>query len=99
VRLARPSSAVEVAVDALAVHRLTRLVQDDEVPFGPVRERLLDRHSDRKATELLTCPWCASMWIAAAVVLARHRCPRSWPWIARALAGSAVAGHLAQLHG
>jgi hypothetical protein len=95
----KPTDAVEVAVDALAVHRLTRLVQDDDVPFGPARELLLDLGRDRKATELLTCPWCLSMWIAAAVVLARRRWPRAWPWIARALAGSAVAGHLAHLGG
>ncbi len=90
-----PTNTLEALLDALAVDRLTRLVQDDDVPFGPPRELLLDLGGDRKATELLTCPWCLSVWIAAAVVLARHRWPRAWPWIARALGGSAVAGHLA----
>jgi hypothetical protein len=80
----RPTSATEVVVDALAVHRVTRLVQDDDIPIGALREQLLDRYGDRKWTELLTCPWCLSMWVAAGVVLARHRWPRAWPWIARA---------------
>jgi hypothetical protein len=89
-------TATEMLVDALAVHRLTRLVQDDEVwPMPELREAYLRRVGDSRWADLASCPWCLSMWFAAAVVLARHRWPRAWPWIARVLASSAVAGHLA----
>ncbi|MDN5933891.1 MAG: DUF1360 domain-containing protein [Pseudonocardia sp.] len=90
-------NATETVVDFLAVARLTRLVQEDEVPFGPARELVLDLYPDAKATELLRCPWCVSPWLAAFVALARWRYPRAWPVVARIAAGSAVAGHLAQL--
>lgn len=42
--------------------------------------------------ELITCPWCASMWLAAGVVLVRDFA--AWRWIALVLAFSAVAGLL-----
>lgn len=92
-----PPDTLETLVDALAVHRLTRLVQDDDVPFGPVRELLLDLGRDRKVTELLTCPWCLSVHVAVLVLVLRRTIPRSWPWIARALASSSVTGLLATL--
>jgi hypothetical protein len=98
VKLLRPTSVLEVAVDALAVHRLTKLLQDDEVwPVRELREAYLARVGDTRWADLATCPWCLSWWVALAVIAARHRWPRAWPWIARALAGSAVAGHLAHL--
>jgi hypothetical protein len=94
------TNAVEVAVDALAVARLTKLVQDDEVwPVKEGREAFERWAGDSRWADLASCPWCASWWIALLVIAARHRWPRAWSWIARALAGSAVAGHLAQLHG
>jgi hypothetical protein len=94
----RATSATETVVDALAVHRLTRLVQDDEVwPMPELREAYLRRVGESRWADLASCPWCLSWWIAVLVVVVRHRWPRAWPWIARALAGSAVAGHLAQL--
>lgn len=90
-------SPAEALIDALAVARLTRLVQQDTVPpVLEVRERLLARYSDRRWVDLLDCPWCLSMWIAAAVAVARWRFPRAWPWVARVLAGSAVVGQLAE---
>lgn len=94
--IARPTSATEAVIDAVAVARIVRLVQVDEMPVGALREAVLDRYGEWKATELLRCPWCLSVWVAAAVVLARHRWPRAWPWVARVLVGSEVAGHLAE---
>lgn len=88
-------NATETVVDFLAVARLTRLVQEDEVPFGPARELVLDLYPDAKATELLRCPHCLSIWMGAFVVLARHRWPHTWPLIARALASSTVAAAVA----
>ncbi len=91
--------ALDAATDALAVARIVRLIQIDEMPVGHVRELALDLWPEAKATELLRCPWCASPWIAAGVVLARHRWPRAWPVLARILAGSQVAGMLAEHSG
>lgn len=94
----KPPSPAETLVDAVAVHRLTKLWQDDDVwPMPELRAAFLRRAGDTRWADLADCPWCASMWIAAAVAIARHRWPRAWPWIARVLAGSAVAGHLHQL--
>lgn len=44
--------------------------------------------------KLVTCPWCASIWIGFGVVLMRRLVPRVWRPVADALAMSAVAGFL-----
>lgn len=86
----------ELVVDALAVHRLTKLWQDDEVwPMPELREAFLRWAGDTRWADLESCPWCASMWIGAAVVVAHRFFPRAWPVVARVLASSAMAGHLA----
>lgn len=95
----RPLSPTDVVVDMLAVARVVRLVQVDEIPAGAAREWCLDVFGESRATELLRCPHCLSVWVAAAVVFARWRWPRAWSHVARVLAGSAVAGHLAELSG
>lgn len=79
-------------VDFLAVYRLTRLAQMDDILEGPrwkVQRRLVDHP---KLLELTTCPWCLSVWIAFGVVFLRRVAPRFWNPIATALAASAVAG-------
>lgn len=91
-------STADLVVDALAAHRLTRLWQDDEVwPAKEAREAFKRWAGDSRWADLASCPWCASVWIAAAVLVLRHRFPRAWPLAARVLASSAVAGHLAEL--
>ena len=90
-------SALDVAVDCLAVARLTKLLQDDEVPVGAAREWLIDVYEGTKLQTFLECKWCASLWFGAFAVYARHRYPRLWPLAARALAASQVTGQLAQL--
>lgn len=45
-----------------------------------------------KLATLLTCRWCAGMWVALGVVVARAAAPKAWAPLARALAFSAVAG-------
>ncbi len=90
-------NATETVVDALAVARLVRLIQEDDVPVGPAREWVLDVFGEAKVTDLLTCVWCLSPWVAAGVALARHRFPRAWPVAARILAGSQVTGQLSQM--
>lgn len=81
-------------VDALAAYRLTHLITDDHLPFGPIRERVLHTDSDGLIAEWMECPWCAGMWVAAAVVAARAGAPRWWAPAARVLALSAAVGLL-----
>lgn len=90
-------SPTDLVVDALAVARIVRLLQVDEIPVGKLRETMLDRHGEHLWTELLRCPWCASIWVAAGVVVARAAAPRPWSFLARVLAGSQVTGHLAEM--
>ncbi len=91
-------NATETAVDVLAVARLTKLWQDDEVwPMPELRSAFLARVGDSRLADLESCPWCASVWLAAFVALLRWRFPRGWPVLARVLAASQVTGHLAQV--
>lgn len=88
----------ELAVDALAVHRLTHLLQHDEVwPALEAREAFEGWAGDTRWADLATCPFCLSVWIGAGVVVARRLFPRAWPVLAKVLASSAAAGHLARL--
>lgn len=98
VKLPRPASATESAIDAVAVARLVRLIQHDDIwPIMEIRQTYLAKVKDSRASDLVTCPFCLGVWLGALVVVLRIRFPRSWPWIARVLAGSETAGHLATL--
>jgi len=84
-----------VAILVLAVHRLTRMGLLDTVPFGPLREKLVNRKPDGRLAELLGCPWCLGMWVSIGVVLAACLLPRRlWQPVAVALAASSVAALL-----
>jgi hypothetical protein len=50
-----------------------------------------------KLATLVTCRFCAGMWVSLAVVAARRLFPRAWPPMAKALAFSAGAALLAGL--
>jgi hypothetical protein len=80
-------------VDALAVYRLVRLVQRDTITNRP-RAWLNDRYAGGWLMELTICPWCLSVWIAAAVCTATYFIPTVWSWFAAPLALSAAAGWL-----
>lgn len=47
-------------------------------------------------TFLLSCPYCASVWVAAGVALARRLAPLQWDRAARVLAMSAAVCWLAE---
>lgn len=49
---------------SLAVARVTRFLIDDTL-IANQRDWVLDR-MPAKVEELLTCPWCLSVWVAAA---------------------------------
>lgn len=86
-------SARDLAVDALAVFRLTRLAVEDEIT-ADARSRWFERHDPgtTKLGYLLTCPWCTGFWVSAAAVAARSLAPGLWEPAAKVLALSAAAG-------
>lgn len=96
----------ELTLDGLATYRLTRLVTRDVIT-EPIRERIdkeLDllassRVAEKGFTEeikyAMRCDWCASVYVAAVVLICRRYFPRTWGKLAFVLAGSAVAGFLA----
>ena len=94
----KPTNAIETAIDAVAVARLVRLIQQDDIwPIMEVRQAFLAKTGKSRVSDLATCPYCLGAWMGALAVVLRIRFPRGWPWIARALAGSEVAGHLAPI--
>lgn len=96
------SPALLLAVYALAVARVTGLIVSDTIT-EPVRDRVLLWLDDAPGSVgewlgyLITCPWCAGMWISLAAA------PAVWwfgdrPWMlipALALAFSQVTGMIA----
>jgi len=103
-------SATLLALDALAVFRLTRLVIADTITAG-LRERLFgsrpgvtrDMGGERivvaahpRLAAFLTCPWCVSPYVAAVVVACQALAAAVWIYPACVLAFSAVAGLLSE---
>lgn len=94
-RLPEPTSALAgLAVDALAAHRIVRLIQRDTLPpLARIRSELIGLAGpDSSLTELLVCPWCLGVHVAAATRIARAVAPRWWPRLAGALAAASVVG-------
>jgi hypothetical protein len=79
-------------VDALATYRLTRLVVKDTVTER--FRRWFAHRYEGPLVYLSTCPWCMSIWIAAAVVALTWGVPLAWSYVAAGLAFSTVAGYL-----
>jgi hypothetical protein len=102
-----PHSFWWLTVDALAVYRLVVLVVKDAIT-DPVRDWLgkpwsrpgqpFPAYSGGRwwTFKLVTCPWCVSVWLAAAVVFATRFMPGAWQYGAVLLALSGVAGFLAE---
>jgi hypothetical protein len=94
---------VTLAVGALAVHRLTRLVVEDELT-GPARERITrwadgDAHRPARplVSYLLTCPWCISVWAAAGWAALTATAPAAAAPAGAVLAWSTATGLLSSL--
>lgn len=66
-------------IHALAVARVTGLITTDTIT-EPVRDRIITRLDNRPATlgqfvsDLITCPWCAGMWVSLVAA------PLVWFW-------------------
>lgn len=82
-----------------AAYRRAGKGENDETgaPVVDWRDYAVVDESAPKLATLLTCRFCASVWIGFGVVIARRRFPRAWSPIAEALALSAVAALLVQL--
>lgn len=50
-----------------------------------------------KLATLITCRWCAGVWIAAGVLVARRVAPRVWPVAARGLVISSASALVARI--
>ena len=90
----------ETPRDAVIV--LAYAAQGRQVPDDGCETLAEAVHADAdppKVAVLLTCPWCAGMWVALGVVVARRLAPRLWSPLARALGMSAAAGLLSTLDG
>jgi hypothetical protein len=61
-------SALEVATDVLAVSRLTRLVIEDKIT-EPFRNEILEHSDSEHLQYFITCPYCVSVWVGAAVAV------------------------------
>lgn len=88
-----------LVVLALATFRLARFVTADTFPLWlPLRDRILDRWPPRPGavSELLACPWCCSVWLAAGLLAWWLLSPATLGPVAVILALSAVAGLLAE---
>lgn len=84
---------------ALATARLTRLVVDDQITL-PVRAWILRRvKEDGQLAYLITCPWCVSVYVGAAVASVLWAWPAYAQWPAAALAFSYVTGWLVSREG
>jgi Protein of unknown function (DUF1360) len=65
---------------------------DDAALLATTAQEVVDSLDDPpKSARLITCRWCAGMWIAGGVVAARRLTPRGWDPVSRALALSGVA--------
>jgi len=95
----------DLALVTVATHKLSRLITKDRVtsairhPFtryqedagrGEVEEEARGTGLRRAIGELLICPYCLGMWVAAAFTAGLAVAPRPTRWIASGL--SALAG-------
>jgi hypothetical protein len=96
----RPAAS-DVALVTVATHKASRLLAKDRVastvraPFtrfqddvgaGEVSEAARGRGLRRAIGELLVCPYCLSVWIAAAFTAGLIAAPRPTRWVASVLA-------------
>lgn len=87
-------TALQFLVLALAVHRATHLVVEDNLPLvARPRAWLASRRPDGNLAYLVNCFWCSSVWVSAATVGFLYRwAPAGWHGVASPLAlGAALS--------
>lgn len=67
-----------------------------EVTPGAWVDFVVEDDDPPKLAFLVTCPWCAGMWVSLGVVVLDAVAPRPWRHLRRALAMSAAAGLIAE---
>ena len=78
-----------VLLSILFVWRVTRLIVADQI-IKPVRDRIVLRLGpDQWFAYLITCPWCASVWVGAATSVAAYWWADARWWFIMVLAGAA----------
>lgn len=94
--LAKPRDAIArwAYLRAKRARSIAGLAEHSAQPWADVA--MDDPHAPKLAT-LVTCRWCAGMWVSLGVVAARRYCPKLWAPLAQALAYSAGAALLARL--
>lgn len=80
---------------ALATARLTRLITTDRITLAPRTWVQLRLDPDGLAAYLVTCDWCASVYVSAVVAAFTVWGPSWSVWVLAALAYSYTAGWLA----
>lgn len=83
-----------------AAARLTRLVTTDAITGGLRARAIEHRGPDSRLAYFVSCPWCVSVWVAAAVLAlgwwpARHGTAAWWWFPAVILTVSYAVGALA----
>jgi hypothetical protein len=86
-----PYTELDLIIDSLAAHRLTRLAVEDVIT-EPIREMVFEKFPPhpRSLSYALTCPHCAGVWVGAGIVAARLLAPRAWRVAAVGLATASV---------
>lgn len=88
---------LSLVVGALAVARLTRLLVEDRIMLWYRRAVITKAGDQSLAAYFVMCPWCTSIWVAAAVMPIATLFPNRWVIAALAIpAASWVAGAAAQ---
>lgn len=82
-----------LAIDILAVMRLTRLVVEDTITED-IRNIIFDKFPPRESKfgYLFTCPWCVSIWAGLVVFGLRAASPKTADLLSATLAASMVTG-------
>lgn len=85
--------------DAYVAHHGEAVAVDmeAETPHDTWTDRAMDDDTPPPLAKLLTCRWCAGVWIAAGVAVARRVAPSWWGPVADTAAMAAAAALLARL--
>ena len=109
VRLPERVSAADLALLAVATHKISRIVTKDSVtspfraPFtrfegqagpGEVQEDVRGTGLQKALGELITCPFCLDQWVATGLLVGLVVAPRPTRWLAATFAVRAGADAL-----
>lgn len=89
---------MKLVFNILAAWRILRFIQVDKLTYNLRRKSYekLKNSRVKKLSNLLNCPWCLSVWIAASVILL-DRNWNGWQITAEILAVASVVGFLGWL--